>query len=95
MGPWKRATDVRTLIAGIVCVVVIVVIELAVQIVRRFIVVGGETAPIKIVRSVTMAMNTVVSSIVENVKMSIAMVAALSMLRRTGRMNVAVAVWVM
>ena len=72
---WKRATDVRTLIAGIVCIVVIVAIELAVPTACRLIVVMRETAPIKIVRSVTMARNIVVSSIVENVKMRIAMVA--------------------
>ena len=55
----------------------IVVIELAVPTARRIIVVRGETAPIKIVRIVMMVRNTVVSSIVENVKTSIAMVAVL------------------
>ena len=79
VGRWKSATDERTLIAGIVCIVVIVAIELAVLIAQNIniIIVRGETAPIKIVRIVTMVKNTVVSSIVENVKTSIAMVAVL------------------
>ena len=38
VGRWKRATDVRMLIAGIVCIVVIVVIELAVPTARRIII---------------------------------------------------------